>query len=87
MQLCDYPTCVYSSPVDLPSPPNIDMKLPDSWMPLDVANTFELVKLTKTDTHYVEVADNFYKTLNKDNQIIDSIFRVQNHALWSAFCK
>jgi hypothetical protein len=65
----------------------VETKLPKGWVPWDLANPFELVMLDENSPDYNTVADSFYSTLKRTEQKIDSIYRMQNHKLWSLFCK
>lgn len=75
------------SPDSLQPARKVACYLPKSWVPWDVANPFELVRLSERDPAYAAVAENFFITLDRSKRIIDSIYRVQNDTLWSAFCK
>ncbi|XP_052803134.1 protein mono-ADP-ribosyltransferase PARP11-like [Mya arenaria] len=55
-------------------------------MPWDHFQPFELVELQNNESDFSSVAENFYKTLDKEKQIICRIYRVQNRKLWSSFC-
>ncbi|KAH3824614.1 uncharacterized protein LOC127881993 [Dreissena polymorpha] len=74
------------TPPCLAPPQVIEVELPPSWVPWDVAHPFELVPLSDRDTEFIEVSGNFYKTLSRNRYILEGVFRVQNHALLSAFC-
>ena len=45
------------SPPCLAPPPEISTPLPPGWAPWDLANPFELVKLSENDTQFVEVTE------------------------------
>ncbi|KAL4220983.1 poly ADP-ribose polymerase [Mactra antiquata] len=72
-------------PQSLPMSPVIKVSLPDSWVPWDLVYPFELVRLNENDRSYQLVCENFYKTLDRNNQQVSDIFRVQNHKLWMLF--
>ncbi|XP_052254375.1 uncharacterized protein LOC127860377 isoform X2 [Dreissena polymorpha] len=73
------------SPSKLTATPSAQVDLPCGWVPWDYFQSFEWVKLSLKDDDYKRVSENFYKTLDPSKQIIDDIFRVQNHVLWSTF--
>ncbi|WAR04650.1 PAR11-like protein, partial [Mya arenaria] len=64
----------------------VNVPRPTLWMPWDHFQPFELVELQNNESDFSSVAENFYKTLDKEKQIICRIYRVQNRKLWSSFC-
>ncbi|XP_045162858.2 uncharacterized protein LOC123527460 [Mercenaria mercenaria] len=73
-------------PASLTAAPVIETPLPQSWVPWDLAYPFELVTLDETTSDYKKVSDSFFGTLDRRQLEIDSIFRMQNHKLWSLYC-
>ncbi|WAR04577.1 PAR11-like protein [Mya arenaria] len=64
----------------------VNVPRPTSWMPWDLFQPFELVELRNNEKQFTSVAENFYETLDKEQQIIRRIYRVQNWKLWSSLC-
>lgn len=75
-----------SFPKSLSPAPVIETPLPVDWVPWDLAHPFELVMLDENSVDYQKVSGSFYKTLDRQQHTIESIFRLQNHNLWSLFC-
>lgn len=75
----------YFSPVCLQRPPNVTVKLPAKWMVWDLAQPFELVALDPEKYECQKPKAQFLDTIGCHDYDIDNIYRVQNHALWSAF--
>ncbi|XP_052227659.1 protein mono-ADP-ribosyltransferase PARP12-like [Dreissena polymorpha] len=74
------------TPPCLAPPQVIDIALPPSWVPWDVAHPFELIQLSHMETEFKKVSTNFFKTASRDKFTLTAVFRIQNHALLSAFC-
>ena len=70
----------------IPKPVELTV-LPRGWKPWDHSNPFELVNLDPREKEYIEVEEDFHQTLDRQEQAIERIYRVQNPALWSAFCQ
>lgn len=75
----------FFSPVSLQRPPNVTEKVPANWIVWDLAQPFELVELDPKKDEYRKPRALFLETLSGHAYDIDNIYRVQNHALWSAF--
>ncbi|KAH3846128.1 protein mono-ADP-ribosyltransferase PARP12-like isoform X1 [Dreissena polymorpha] len=73
------------TPPCLTPPQVIDVALPQSWVPWDVAHPFELVQLSPYDKDFIELSASFFKTASRDQFTITAVFRIQNHALLSGF--
>ncbi|KAH3846138.1 hypothetical protein DPMN_088434 [Dreissena polymorpha] len=73
------------TPPCLTPPQVIDVALPTSWVPWDVAHPFELVQLSLDDKDFIEVSASFFKTASPDQFTLTAVSRIQNHALLSGF--
>ncbi|XP_060587787.1 protein mono-ADP-ribosyltransferase PARP12-like [Ruditapes philippinarum] len=72
-------------PLSLSAVTLIKTPLPESWMPWDLVQPFELVNITGSNEE-VEIKRLFFETIDRSKEQIDSICRVQNHKLWELFC-
>lgn len=61
--------------------------LPTGWVPWDMAHPFEIVLINKETEEYEFVKRKFYATMDSRKQIIEVIYRLQNHTLWHRFCQ
>ncbi|XP_052272968.1 protein mono-ADP-ribosyltransferase PARP12-like isoform X2 [Dreissena polymorpha] len=73
------------TPPCLTPPQVIDVALPTSWVPWDVAHPFELVQLSPDDIDFIELSARFFKTASPDQFTLTAVSRIQNHALLSGF--
>lgn len=67
--------------------PTLQHPVQPNWNCVDKYQDFELLELDATGAEFQDVAIKFHASLDRRNETILTIFRIQNPALWDTYCR